>query len=244
MEFEFCISKDAWLRAYIFQQNNLKYVKIVIDHFDERQGQDIRLVRIVEGVFNAVDNNVDIQLCTLSTVDDLDVFFVYPWGRVGYRRLLHEFQGSWARKFQKAKRRQVKEITYMVHGFPIAIQVWAYKALLKIMALFGQQLHMYATLRPTDAEAEQPYFSTLVPYDDLPVSMLDDIARTVVALQFNASYADTKNGRQSAMQGSDNGVACGGSGEDETSGDDNGDGQSGSDCDSDDTKDTVEGAGD
>ncbi|CAA3011329.1 Hypothetical predicted protein [Olea europaea subsp. europaea] len=42
MEFEFCISKDARLRAHISQQSNFKYVKTVMDHFDERQRDDFR----------------------------------------------------------------------------------------------------------------------------------------------------------------------------------------------------------
>ncbi|CAA2989622.1 Hypothetical predicted protein [Olea europaea subsp. europaea] len=42
MEFEFLISKDAWLRAHISQRSNLKYMKTVMDHFDERQREDFR----------------------------------------------------------------------------------------------------------------------------------------------------------------------------------------------------------
>ncbi|CAA2949041.1 Hypothetical predicted protein [Olea europaea subsp. europaea] len=42
MEFKFLIPEDAWLRAHISQRSNLKYVKIVIDHFDERQREDFR----------------------------------------------------------------------------------------------------------------------------------------------------------------------------------------------------------
>ncbi|XP_022845851.1 uncharacterized protein LOC111368688 [Olea europaea var. sylvestris] len=57
------------------------------------------LVLILEGLFNAPNNNVGIHLPTLSIVDDLDIFFAYPWGRVGYRRLLHGFRGTWAKIF-------------------------------------------------------------------------------------------------------------------------------------------------
>ncbi|CAA2982452.1 Hypothetical predicted protein [Olea europaea subsp. europaea] len=109
---------------------------------------------------------------------------------------------------------------------------------------FSKTYSCMTTLRPTDAEAEQPYFSTLVSYDDPPVPVFDDIARTIIVLQFNTSHADSGNGRQSTRQDSDDGVAHGGSGEDETSRDDDGDGQSGSDRDSDDTEDTIEGTGD
>ncbi|CAA2997374.1 Hypothetical predicted protein [Olea europaea subsp. europaea] len=71
--------------------------------------------------------------------------------------------------------------------------VWAYEALLKVGEHFSQRhrtydtffknvkLHVYATLHPTNVEGQQPYFFALVPYDDPPVPILDDIARTVVA---------------------------------------------------------------
>ncbi|CAA2967199.1 Hypothetical predicted protein [Olea europaea subsp. europaea] len=42
MDFEFLIPEDAQLRAHISQRSNLKYVKIVMDHFDERQHEDFR----------------------------------------------------------------------------------------------------------------------------------------------------------------------------------------------------------
>ncbi|CAA2954639.1 Hypothetical predicted protein [Olea europaea subsp. europaea] len=67
-------------------------------------------------------------------------------------------------------------------GFPIVMQVWAYEVIPEIGKCFGQRLHVYATLRPIDAKAEQPYLSTLMPYDDPPVSVLDDIVRTVLGL--------------------------------------------------------------
>ncbi|CAA3027621.1 Hypothetical predicted protein [Olea europaea subsp. europaea] len=188
MEFEFRISKDARLWAHISQRSNLKYVKTVMDHFDEQQREDFcnsslgylakvpdiqfsanssssycsepstlkrstsfGLVLIVEGVVNAPNNNVSIHLPTLSIVDDPDLFFACPWGRVGYRHLLHEFRA----------RKQPQHRTYDVFFKNV-------------------KLHMYTTLRPIDAEAQQPYFSTLVPYDDPSVSVLDDIARIVV----------------------------------------------------------------
>ncbi|XP_022872301.1 uncharacterized protein LOC111391336 [Olea europaea var. sylvestris] len=211
MDFEFLIPEVARLRVHISQRSNFKYVKTVIDHFDERQREDFRnfplgyladvpdiqfsvqliqqlvfrivytekyaavtglrcglfpkgddfdrlierkmlkeryfksndkislaqlqsnvarpsttrvdcyklgLVLNVEEVFNAPDNNVSIHLPTLSMIDDLNFSFSYPWGRVGYRQLLHGFRSSFARKFQKAKRRKEKEITCTVHGFP------------------------------------------------------------------------------------------------------------------------------
>ncbi|CAA2960263.1 Hypothetical predicted protein [Olea europaea subsp. europaea] len=194
MEFDYCIPEEARLRAHISQRSNLNY-----------------------------------------------------------RRLLYEFRGFWAKKFLKAKRRQEKEVTYTIHGFSISMQVWAYEAVLEIGERFGQRvgermprllrwsarkqpqhrtydaffknvwLHVYATLRPTDAEVKKQYFSTLVSYDDPPVPMLDEIARNVVGPQFNASHGGSGSGGQLVRQESDDGVSSGGSGEDETSGDEGAD---------------------
>ncbi|CAA3008212.1 Hypothetical predicted protein [Olea europaea subsp. europaea] len=99
------------------------------------------------------------------------------------------------------------------------------------------QLHVYATLLPTDEEAEQPYFSTLVPYDDPPMPVLDNIVRTVLTLQFHSLHVDSGVSRLSGKQDLDDRVRSGGSGDGETSGDDESDGQSGSDHDDDDSED-------
>ncbi|CAA2967025.1 Hypothetical predicted protein [Olea europaea subsp. europaea] len=42
MEFDYCIPKEARLRAHISQRSNLKYVKTVMDVFDDRQRDEFR----------------------------------------------------------------------------------------------------------------------------------------------------------------------------------------------------------
>ncbi|CAA2968549.1 Hypothetical predicted protein [Olea europaea subsp. europaea] len=126
------------------------------------------LALIVKGVITASDNNVGIDDDTLSLVDDLELFFSYPCVKVGYRRLLKGFRGTWARKMSDAKTKNEKNISYTIHEFPIAIQ-----------------LHVHATLRPTEAEHDLPYITSLVSFPDCPVQFLDDLARSVVGLQFH-----------------------------------------------------------
>lgn len=41
------------------------------------------LALIVEGVSDDLDNNVGIDIDILSIVDNLNIFFYYPWGKVG-----------------------------------------------------------------------------------------------------------------------------------------------------------------
>ncbi|CAA2946308.1 Hypothetical predicted protein [Olea europaea subsp. europaea] len=132
------------------------------------------LTLIIEGVFKALDNNVGIYMETLSIVDDLDLFFSYPWGRILYGRLIRDFRGRWARKFLDTTKKKEKAISYTVHDFPIAVQ-----------------LHVYVTLRPTEIERGQPHIATLVLFDDRPVPALDDLVRNSVAPQFYAERLGT-----------------------------------------------------
>ncbi|CAA2989101.1 Hypothetical predicted protein [Olea europaea subsp. europaea] len=133
------------------------------------------------------------------------------------RRLLQGFWGSFARKFQKAKRRKEKEIARTVHGFPIAMQ-----------------------------RLSKKYLSSLVPYDDPSVPVFDNIVRTVVEPQFHSLHVDSGVGGQSGGQDLDDRVRSGRSGDGETSGGDDRDGESGSvregndseDRDGDDSEDT------
>ncbi|CAA2975958.1 Hypothetical predicted protein [Olea europaea subsp. europaea] len=126
------------------------------------------LALIVEGVITASDNNVGIDEDTFAIVDDLELFFAYPWPKVGYRRLLKGFRGTWARKMSDTKMKNKKDVSYTIHEFSIVMQ-----------------LHVHATLRPTEAERDLPYIANLVSFPDRPVQFLDDLTRRVVGPQFH-----------------------------------------------------------
>ncbi|CAA3010077.1 Hypothetical predicted protein [Olea europaea subsp. europaea] len=53
------------------------------------------------------------------------------------------------------------------------------------------QLHVYATLRPTEIKRGQPHIATLVLFNDHPVPALDDLVRDSVASQFQAERIGT-----------------------------------------------------
>ncbi|CAA2956146.1 Hypothetical predicted protein, partial [Olea europaea subsp. europaea] len=239
MEFKFRIPESARLRAHILQRSNLKYVKTVMDQFDEQHREDFRnsSLRYLADVPDIQFSGQLIQQLVFRTIR-IDKLYELWFSMQGHlmrfglqERLLHGFRGTWAKKFQKAKRMKEKEITYTVHDFPIAMQVWAYEALPEVGERFAERLHVYATLRPTDAEEQQPYFSTLMPYDEPPVPILDDIARTVVAPQFNASGGDGRDGGYAARKDSEEEASEGGRSEEQTSGGDEEKGVSGSDLD-------------
>ncbi|CAA2986766.1 Hypothetical predicted protein, partial [Olea europaea subsp. europaea] len=86
----------------------------------------LRLALIIEGVFNAPDSHAGIELPTLSIVD---MFYSHPWDRV-----------SLGRKFVDATNKKEKAVTYTVHGFPIAMQIWAFEVIPEIGDRFARRL--------------------------------------------------------------------------------------------------------
>ncbi|CAA2967472.1 Hypothetical predicted protein [Olea europaea subsp. europaea] len=212
MEFDFCIPEDKRLRAHISQRSNLK---------------TIRTDKVNELWFNVQGNLMKFGLQEYTLVTRLR-YSVFPKGddfdQVLERR---RFRGFGVKKFQKAKRRQEKEITYTIHDFLIVMQVWAYEAVPEIGKRFGQRVGERMPRLLSWSAQKQPQHRTY-----------DTFFKNV---QFNASYVGSGSGGQLARQDSDDGVSSGGSAEDETFGDDNGDRRSGSDRDGDDTEDSGEG---
>ncbi|CAA3001109.1 Hypothetical predicted protein [Olea europaea subsp. europaea] len=74
-----------------------------------------------------------------------------------------------------------KDVSYTIYEFSIAMQIWAYEAVTELSKCFGQrvgersqqlldiQLHVHATLHPTEAEHDLPYITNLVSFPDRPV---------------------------------------------------------------------------
>ncbi|CAA3011650.1 Hypothetical predicted protein [Olea europaea subsp. europaea] len=111
-------------------------------------------------------------------------------------------------------KKKEKAISNMIHDFPIVVQIWTFEMVLEIGDRFGQHLgehfplllgwtstkqpqqrtydaffnnlHVYSTLWPTEAEQGQPHIATLVSFNDRPIPALDDHARDSVAPQFHA----------------------------------------------------------
>ncbi|CAA2970246.1 Hypothetical predicted protein [Olea europaea subsp. europaea] len=171
---------------------------------------ELDLALIIEGVFNALDSHAGIEIPTLSIVDHHDTFFFYPWVRVSYRRLIRGFRVSLGRKFVDAKNKKEKAVTYIVHGFPISMQ-----------------LHVYATLHPIEAECGQPYIFILVSFEDCNVPALDDVARDSITPQFHAeplgSWGNVENSTGVIEEEES---SRGGSDDDEESGSSEGEGDS------------------
>ncbi|CAA3014145.1 Hypothetical predicted protein [Olea europaea subsp. europaea] len=57
-------------------------------------------------------------------------------------------------------------------------------------------LHVFATLRPTEAELGQPCISTLLPFEDRTVPVLDEVARDIIPTQL---YPDPLPSRENVV---------------------------------------------
>lgn len=62
---------------------------------------------------------------------------------------------------------------------------------------------MYAILRPTDVEHDQPYVSTLMSFKDRTVLTLDDITKNIVTLEFHVELSSSGGTDHSSMEKSD-----------------------------------------
>ncbi|CAA2935708.1 Hypothetical predicted protein [Olea europaea subsp. europaea] len=104
-------------------------------------------------------------------------------GRVSYRRLIRGFRGSLGRKFADAKQKKEKTVTYTFHGFPTAIQIWAFKTMSEIDA----HVHNAASHR---SRALTTIYLHLRAVRDCSVPALDNVARDSIAPQFQLEPSD------------------------------------------------------
>lgn len=76
---------------------------------------------------------------------------------------------------------------------------------------------MYTTLHPTDVQRDQLYVSTLVPFKDRTVPVLDDTARNIAAPQIHAELSSSRANDHSSTGKSDREESNGRGSEDEMS---------------------------
>ncbi|POO03630.1 hypothetical protein TorRG33x02_008350 [Trema orientale] len=85
---------------------------------------------------------LNMKIMSLS-VDDLDLFNKYPWGKESFRELIKSFQRDWAKKGKELKEKYAqrkitrKFFTYAIYGFRHALQVWAYEAIPLVASKFA-----------------------------------------------------------------------------------------------------------
>ncbi|KAL8468638.1 hypothetical protein ACS0TY_031727 [Phlomoides rotata] len=75
----------------------------------EEDRYKLGLVYIYEGMLKAKEPNTSIEVMNLAIVDNLDLFYIYPWGKKCYDFTIRGFQ-----------RNNISKIQYSLWGFPRA----------------------------------------------------------------------------------------------------------------------------
>lgn len=82
------------------------------------------LVMLVECVLTPTERYIDYR--TLSMVEQLNDFLLYRWGRKAYFVLLKSLQQSHIERIQRMQQSGQNECRYILHGYPLAFQVFFY----------------------------------------------------------------------------------------------------------------------
>ncbi|CAA2967557.1 Hypothetical predicted protein [Olea europaea subsp. europaea] len=154
MDFEYLVPKNARLRAHISQRSNLRYVKTVLEHFNERQRTDFcnSCLGFLSEVCSAIGSSIPMA-------SELDVYHSRNTGR-----MMH---------FSRTLRYSIAFHAYDLH-VPLLVTFSV------TLIYFMLQLHVSATLRPTEVELGQPCVSTLLPFEDRTVPVLDEVTRDII----------------------------------------------------------------
>ncbi|CAA2982014.1 Hypothetical predicted protein [Olea europaea subsp. europaea] len=191
MDFEYLVSKNARLRAHISQRSNLRYVKIVLEHFDDRQHTNFRN-SCLGFLFEVRDLQFSTQLIQqlvfrcIRTEKGCEIWFKVQGhlARISCGELEKAFlrlltPGQIDLGIRGNARNWGSICSTIGSSIPTAFELDVYQI------ATATDLHVSATLRPTDAELGQPYISTLLPFEDRTVPALDDIARDIIPLQLH-----------------------------------------------------------
>ncbi|EFH39789.1 hypothetical protein ARALYDRAFT_917032 [Arabidopsis lyrata subsp. lyrata] len=90
-------------------------------------------VCVIAGLVMARDEKKDIPTLYIKLVMDLEKLRAYPWGLHSYDYLV--------KSITKVKTDLKKEVSYLLNGFSLALQIWAMEAIPSIQFLFGHKLN-------------------------------------------------------------------------------------------------------
>ncbi|XP_020891744.1 uncharacterized protein LOC110231134 [Arabidopsis lyrata subsp. lyrata] len=95
----------------------------------------LSLIILVDGVIGCHNNPIRLSEFTVEMTKDVQFFCKYPWGRVSFTRTLERIA-----KFQTPSDAQklircVKDGSYALHGFPLALQLFAFETITSLAKL-------------------------------------------------------------------------------------------------------------
>ncbi|CAA0811658.1 Unknown protein [Striga hermonthica] len=115
--------------------------KDLLEKFDELKKKEdanlkykLGLITVLEHVILSAECRTLVDEKWFHFVEDLEHFNSYPWGNLSYGYTVKLFKPN---SFGKTK--NPKSITYSLHGFPLAMMVWAFEALPELGRQFVEQ---------------------------------------------------------------------------------------------------------
>ncbi|CAA3023479.1 Hypothetical predicted protein [Olea europaea subsp. europaea] len=111
------------------------------------------LIVILAYVLWATEENTYIDLWWLDLVDDLDRFETYPWGKFSFEYTISIFKREMGDKLKSSDVGGESRCRYSLHGFPLAIMIWAFEAIPTLGMKFGMK---YPDIIPRMVAWEMP----------------------------------------------------------------------------------------
>ncbi|KAL2466865.1 Ulp1 protease family protein [Abeliophyllum distichum] len=151
------------------------------------------LIIISTYVLLAMEEKTLIELWWFELVDDLDRFDKYPWGKMSYDYTIRILKRDMGDKLRNSLKEGESRCRYSLHGFPLAIMIWAFEAIPNLGKKFAKkccdgiprmlgweqpkrltsskvvnileskELEVNSTLIPTEVELEEVYWKELTP---------------------------------------------------------------------------------
>ncbi|KAL2490568.1 Ubiquitin-like protease domain-containing protein [Abeliophyllum distichum] len=151
------------------------------------------LIIILAYVLLATEENTLIELWWFELVDDLDLFDKFPWGKLSYEYTIRIVKRDMGDKLRNSLKEGESRCRYSLHGFPLAIMIWAFEAIPNlgkkfakkycdgiprmlgweqpkrltssdvVTVLESKELEVMSTLIPTEVELKEVYWKELTP---------------------------------------------------------------------------------
>ncbi|KAL2460674.1 Ulp1 protease family protein [Abeliophyllum distichum] len=151
------------------------------------------LIIILAYVLLATEENTLIELWWYELVDDLDLFDKFPWGKMSYDYTIRIVKRDMGDKLRNSLKEGESRCRYSLHGFPLAIMIWAFEAIPNlgkkfakkycdgiprmlgweqpkrltssdvVTVLESKELEVMSTLIPIEVELQEVYWKELTP---------------------------------------------------------------------------------
>ncbi|CAE6074983.1 unnamed protein product [Arabidopsis arenosa] len=129
--------KKVWDALFVdrFGENATSLVQDLVAWLKEDKSMDgwkqlaLSLIILVDGVIACGKNPIRPQDTTVEMTKNVKFFLKYPWGRLSFTRTLERIANFQTPSDVKKLIRSVKDGSYALHGFPLALQLFAFETI-------------------------------------------------------------------------------------------------------------------